>query len=193
MFSLMLSVSSFLRSSTLLSSLKMGISKISAQELKEVGRDELTGVNLGQVDPATLQATKIACGAHMCGLVRCNYFRVWKNEWWMNSGTRSATTSVCCGSWGRSQKKVLCYRNWWDAWPTRLHSRQACLLNQGSIQTGIVLNPAGSCAVRHEPYGVLDFRVTIDSLPCDKVAGFGRMFCLKFPFQVYFWSSGEEF
>ena len=45
-------------------------SKISAQELKEVGRDELTGVNLGQVDPATLQATKIACGAHMCGLVR---------------------------------------------------------------------------------------------------------------------------
>ena len=36
-------------------------SKISAQELKEVGRDELTGVNLGQVDPATLQATKIAC------------------------------------------------------------------------------------------------------------------------------------
>ena len=51
-------------------------SKISAQELKEVGRDELTGVNLGQVDPATLQATKIACGAHMCGLVRCNYFRV---------------------------------------------------------------------------------------------------------------------
>ena len=104
------------------------ISKISAQELKEVGRDELTGVNLGQVDPATLQATKIACGAHMCGLVRCNYFRVWKNEWWMNSGTRSATTSVCCGSWGRSQKKVLCYRNWWDAWPTRLQSRQACLL-----------------------------------------------------------------
>ena len=40
--------------------------------------------------------------------------------------------------------------------------------------------------MRHEPYGVLDFRVTIDSLPCDKVAGFGRMFCLKFPFQVYF-------
>ena len=44
-------------------------SKISAQELKEVGRDELTGVNLGQVDPATLQATKIACGAHMCVLL----------------------------------------------------------------------------------------------------------------------------
>ena len=39
----------------------IGNSKISAQELKEVGRDELTGVNLGQVDPATLQATKIAC------------------------------------------------------------------------------------------------------------------------------------
>ena len=40
------------------------------------GRDELTGVNWVPVDPATLQATKIACGAHMCGLVRCNYFRV---------------------------------------------------------------------------------------------------------------------
>ena len=60
-------------------------------------------------------------------------------------------------------------------------SRQACLQNQGSIHSGIVLNPAGSCAVRHEPYGVLDFRVAIDSLPCDKVAGFGRMLvCLSF-------------
>ena len=91
-------------------------------------------------------------------------------------------------------KKVLCYRNWWDAWPTRLHSRQACLQNQGSIHTGIVLNPAGSCAVRHEPYGVLDFRVAIDSLPCDKVAGFGRMSCLKFPFQVHFFEAvGRSF
>ena len=36
---------------------------------KSSGWDELTGVNLGQVDPATLQATKIACGAHMCVLL----------------------------------------------------------------------------------------------------------------------------
>ena len=32
-------------------------SKISAQELKEVGRDELTGVNLGPVNPATLHSS----------------------------------------------------------------------------------------------------------------------------------------
>ena len=38
-------------------------SKISVEEKKEErrGGDELTGVNLGPVDPATLQATKIAC------------------------------------------------------------------------------------------------------------------------------------
>ena len=34
-----------------------------------VGGVELNWVNLGRVDPATLQATKIACGAHMCVLL----------------------------------------------------------------------------------------------------------------------------
>ena len=33
---------------------------------RRVGGDELTGVNLGPVDPATLQATKIACGVKTC-------------------------------------------------------------------------------------------------------------------------------
>ena len=43
--------------------MQAGNSQISAEEKKEERRgwDELTGVNLGPVDPATLQATKIAC------------------------------------------------------------------------------------------------------------------------------------
>ena len=57
--------------------------------------------------------------------------------------------------------------------------------NQGSIHTGIVLNPAGPCAARHGPYGVSDFRVAIDSLPCDEVVV--SVGCLPaFPFQVFF-------
>ena len=40
---------------------------ISEEERKEGGGDELTGVNWVPVDPATHQATKIACGAHTCG------------------------------------------------------------------------------------------------------------------------------
>ena len=56
--------------------------------------------------------------------------------------------------------------------------------NQGSIHTGIVLNPAGPCAARHGPYGVSDFRVAIDSLPCDEVVV--SVGCLPaFPFQVF--------
>ena len=39
----------------------LGNITISEEERKE-GGDELTGVNWGPVDPATHQATKIACG-----------------------------------------------------------------------------------------------------------------------------------
>ena len=63
--------------------------------------------------------------------------------------------------------------------------------NQGSIHTGIVLNPAGPCAVRHGPYGVLDFRVAIDSLPCERL-WFRSDACLLFLFR-YFWSSATEY
>ena len=41
--------------------MEQGNITISEEERKE-GGDELTGVNWGPVDPATHQATKIACG-----------------------------------------------------------------------------------------------------------------------------------
>ena len=47
--------------------------KISEKEWKE-GGDELTGVNWVPVDPATLQATKIACGERTC-IEMCNFFQ----------------------------------------------------------------------------------------------------------------------
>ena len=60
--------------------------------------------------------------------------------------------------------------------------------NQGSIHTGIVLNPAGPCAVRHGPYGVLDFRVAIGFPSLCQGCGLGRMLACLFFFR-YFWSS----
>ena len=61
--------------------------------------------------------------------------------------------------WGRSQREFCVIRTGGMHGPPRLQGRQACLPKQGSIHTGIVLNPAGSCAVRHEPYVVSDCRV----------------------------------
>ena len=73
--------------------------------------------------------------------------------------------------------------------PPRLQGRQVCLSQQeGSIHTGIVLNPAGPCAVRHGPYGVLDFRVAIGFPSLCQGCGLGRMLACLFLFR-YFWSS----
>ena len=70
--------------------------------------------------------------------------------------------------------------------PPRLQGRQVCLSQQeGSIHTGIVLNPAGSCAVQHEPHGDSVFRVAIDSLPYGQGCWDRSDACLPFPFKVH--------
>ena len=120
-------------------------------------------------------------------------FRITKSEF-MRGSVRKVQNCTWTGKttrvslWGWSQKSSV----WTELVGCMAHrdfkvDRLVCC-NQGSIHTGIVLNPAGPCAVRHGPYGVLDFRVAIGFPSLCQGCGLGRMLACLFFFR-YFWSS----